>query len=240
MSLTPTNTRMMRDAGLGAGIKLTPTASPFTTVKTNPRSPVKAARAEATLALRTVIGTTTSTANAFDSLPAARCFAYTAGAAAVIATVDDQHNISQRFYRARPTTNPINSSSSVYGGPATPTQNESRNRTAAALREVSLGASPYASPATNDWNDSPNARAWNAREKIRAATCVSFSPDGKFLAVGEVSLDCEVVGHTAFANACADGVQTSCTHLLQLCRCALRHTSHRPVRALVRCQLRSV
>lgn len=199
MSLTPSNVRM-RDATLGAGIKLTPTPSPFTTTKNNPRSPIKPGRAEATLALRTVIGTTTSTANAFDSLPAARCFAYTAGAAAVVATVDEQHNITQRFYRARPTTNPINSFSSVYGGPSTPTQNESRNRAAASLREAGLGASPHASPATNDWNDSPNNRAWTAREKIKAATCVSFSPDGKFLAVGEVSYHHALNRRTAFAN----------------------------------------
>lgn len=185
MSLTP-NARM-RDATLGAGIRLAPTPSPFTTNKNSPRSPVKAGRAEATLALRTVIGTTTSTANAFDSLPTARCFAYTAGASAVIATVDAQHNISQRFFRARPTTNPINSSSSIYGGPATPTQNESRNRAAASLREAGFGTSPLPSPATTEWTDSPNNRAWTARERIRAATCVSFSLDGKFLAVGEVS-----------------------------------------------------
>lgn len=205
MSHTPSNARM-RDATLGAGFKLTPTPSPFTTTKNNPRSPVKAARAEATLALRTVIGTTTGIANAFDSLPTARCFAYTAGAAAVVATVDEQHNISQRFYRARPTTNPVNSSASVYGGPATPTQNESRNRTAATLREAGFGASPHASPATTDWSDSPNNRAWTAREKIKAATCVSFSPDGRFLAVGEVSR-CGLVSRcTAVANTSTDRV----------------------------------
>ncbi|KZM18909.1 uncharacterized protein EKO05_0006689 [Ascochyta rabiei] len=175
----------MRDATLGAGIKLTPTPSPFASAKNSLRSPIKAARAEATLALRTVIGTTTSTANAFDSLPAARCLAYTAGAAAVVATVDAQNHISQRFYRARPTTHPINSSASIYGGPATPTQNESRNRAAASLRDAGLGPSPHATPAANDWSDSPNNRAWTARERIKAATCVSFSPDGRFLAVGE-------------------------------------------------------
>ncbi|KAH6618473.1 WD40-repeat-containing domain protein [Boeremia exigua] len=197
MSLTPSNSRM-RDATLGAGIKLTPTPSPFTALKSQARSPLKPARAEASLALRTVIGTTTSTANAFDSLPTARLFAYTAGTAAVVATIDAQHNVSQRFYRARPTTNPINSSSSIYGGPVTPTQNESRNRAAASIRDASLGASPLASPAANDWSDSQNNRAWTAREKIKAATCVSFSPDGKFLAVGETGYRPRVL---IFSNA---------------------------------------
>lgn len=184
MSLTPSNSRMMSPAW-GGSIKLTPSPSPF--LKSTPlRSPIKPHRAEASLALRQVIGTTASSANAFDSLSSGCSFAFTAGAAAVLATVDDQHHVSQRFYRARPTTNPINPSASVYGGPSTPTQNESRNRTAASLRDAGIGASPLASPA-NDWSDSPGNKTWTARERIKAATCVSFSPDGKFLAVGEVS-----------------------------------------------------
>jgi hypothetical protein len=181
---TPTNSRMMSPA-LGPGIKLNPSPSPF--FKNTPlRSPVKPSRVEANLSLRQVIGTTTNSANAFDSLPTGRCFAYTAGAAAVIASIDGEHKVSQRFYRARPTTNPINPSVSIYGGPSTPTQNESRNRTAASLRDAGFGPSPLASPAAHDWADSPSSRAWTMKEKIKAATCVSFSPDGKFLAVGEV------------------------------------------------------
>lgn len=185
MSLTPSNSRMMSPAW-GGSIKLTPSNnSPF--LKTTPlRSPVKAQRSEASLALKQVIGTTAGSANAFDSLSSGKAFAFTAGAAAVVATVDDEQNVSQRFYRARPTTNPLNPSSSVYGGPSTPTQNESRNRTAASLRDAGLGVSPLASPA-NDWSDSPANRTWTVKERIKAATCVSFSPDGKFLAVGEVS-----------------------------------------------------
>jgi hypothetical protein len=184
MSLTPHNSRMMSPS-LGPGIKLNPSPSPF--LKNTPlRSPIKPTRADVSLALRQVVGTTASSANAFDSLPSARCFAYTAGAAAVIATVDDQHQVSQRFYRARPTTNPINASASIYGGPSTPTQNESRNRAAASLRDAGYGASPLASPALPDWADSPSSKAWTTKEKIKAATCVNFSPDGKYLAVGEV------------------------------------------------------
>jgi hypothetical protein len=184
MSLTPNNPRMMSPA-LGPGIKLNPSPSPF--LKNAPlRSPVKPTRADVSLALRQVVGTTASSANAFDSLPSAQSFAYTAGAAAVIATVGDQHHVSQRFFRARPTTNPINASASIYGGPSTPTQNESRNRAAASLRDAGYGASPLASPALHDWADSPSSKAWTTKEKIKAATCVSFSPDGKYLAVGEV------------------------------------------------------
>jgi hypothetical protein len=187
MSLTPNNSRMMSPT-LGAGIKLNPSPSPF--FKHAPlRSPVKPTRADVSLALRQVVGTTATSANALDSLPSGHSFAYTAGAAAVIATVDDQHRVSQRFYRARPTTNPLNASASVYGGPSTPTQNESRNRTAASLRDAGYGgASPLASPAAIEWSDSPGNKPWTMKEKIKAAKCVSFSHDGKFLAVGEVGL----------------------------------------------------
>jgi len=183
MSLTPSNSRMMSPAW--GSLKLTPNNSPFQ--KSTPlRSPVKPGhRSDVSLSLKQVIGTTTNSANAFDSIPTARSFAFTAGAAAVLATVDDEHHVSQRFYRARPTTNPVNPSASVYGGPSTPTQNESRNRTAASLRDAGIGASPLSSQA-NDWSDSPGGKAWSARERVKAATCVSFSPDGRFLAVGEV------------------------------------------------------
>jgi hypothetical protein len=136
--------------------------------------------------LRQVIGTTTNSANAFDSLPSGSTFGYTAGAAAVIACIDDHDHVTQRFYRARPTTNPINPSASIYGGPSTPTQNESRNRTAVSLRDAGFGGSPLPSPSGHDWAESPSNRAWSMKEKIKAATCVSFSPDGKFFAVGEV------------------------------------------------------
>lgn len=184
MSLTPSNSRM--SPAVGSGIKLTASPSPF--YKATPRaSPVKQARAEVNLSLRQVIGTTTNSPNAFDSLPSGSTFGYAAGAAAVIAAIDDRGHVTQRFYRARPATNPINPSASIYGGPSTPTQNESRNRTAVSLRDASFGASSASSPSSQDWADSPNNKAWTTRDKIKAATCVSFSPDGKYFAVGEAS-----------------------------------------------------
>ncbi|KAF2017418.1 WD repeat protein-like protein [Aaosphaeria arxii CBS 175.79] len=202
MSLTPSNARMMSPAWAGS-IKLTPANSPL--AKNTPlRSPIKTSRGpEATLTLKQVIGTTACSANAFDSLPAANSFAFTAGAAAVVATVDSERNVTQRFYRARPTTNPLNPSASVYGGPSTPTQNESRNRTAASLRDAGIGASPLASPAT-EWADSPSNRTWTAKERIKAATCVSFSPDGKYLAVGETGYKPRVLIFSTAADAPSD------------------------------------
>ncbi|KAF2130891.1 WD repeat protein-like protein [Dothidotthia symphoricarpi CBS 119687] len=202
---TPTNTRMMSPA-FGGAIKLTPSSSPFPK-NTPTRSPMK--RAEVSLALRQVIGTTTNSPNAFDSLSSGRCFSYTAGAAAVVATINEEHHVSQRFFRARPTTNPVNPSASIYGGPSTPNQIETRSRTAASLRDAGSGISPHTSPAPSEWADSPNNRAWSNKDKVKAATCVSLSPDGRYLAVGETGYKPRVLIFSNLPDAPSDTPLTS-------------------------------
>lgn len=95
----------------------------------------------------------------------------------MVVDVDDD-NYSQRFFRARPTAVP------VYGTPAlsyssstpsTPKANDSRNRVS--LRESTYGL--------NDWTESPTSKTWTSRERIKAATCLALSKEGRFLAVGE-------------------------------------------------------
>ncbi|EOD52459.1 putative wd repeat protein [Neofusicoccum parvum UCRNP2] len=66
------------------------------------------------LSLRQVVGSTISSAHAFDSLSDERQIAFTAGAAAVVATIDNDHKITQRFFRAHPTTLAVNTASSAY------------------------------------------------------------------------------------------------------------------------------
>jgi len=136
------------------------------------------------LALKRVIGCSTT---AFDSHPPSRSFAYTAGAAAVVVQLDDDLQITQRFFRARPNAPTLTSTVSSYA-PSTPGNysQETRNRTAASLRDAGIGNiySNNASPFSGE--DSPSSRTWTARERIKAATCLSFSPDGKWIAVGEV------------------------------------------------------
>ncbi|KAF2748938.1 WD repeat protein-like protein [Sporormia fimetaria CBS 119925] len=201
MALSPSNPRIMSPAALAGNIKLHPNSSPY--LKATPmRPPVKPSRPEATLALKQVIGTTTCSANGFDSLPNGHSFAFTAGAAAVVATIEDGNIVSQRFYRARPTANPLNPSASVYGGPSTPAQNESRSRTGNSA-QAGLGVSPIASP-TADWTDSPGNKSWSARERIKAATCLSFSPDGRFLAVGETGYKPRVLIFSTAPDAPSD------------------------------------
>ncbi|KAF2431967.1 WD40 repeat-like protein [Tothia fuscella] len=181
MSLTP------RTSTTPWGLRLTatPSTSPFSS-KTSPSKVSKVSRNDAGLSLRHVIGTTANSANAIDTLPASNCLAFTAGAAAVIAAFDEDLSSTQRFYRARPTAIPLNPSPTVYE-PSTPTNNPSdlRRRTVVSLRDANPGGSPFGTPIGSDANDSPGGKTWAARERVKAATCVSFSPDGKYLAIGE-------------------------------------------------------
>ncbi|WPH04087.1 mitogen-activated protein kinase-binding protein 1 [Acrodontium crateriforme] len=164
------------------GFRPTPTNSPFYT--TPLRSPTKLIKAdEPGLHLRKVIGTTTAASNGFDCRPSTRQFAYTAGAAAVIATVDDDLKIKQQFFRARP-----NVGAATRGGPfpATPTPAESRsNRPLSMVREQGLGGGSPGNTVGRDWSDSPTGKSSTAKDRIKAATSVALSPNGKWLAVGE-------------------------------------------------------
>ena len=107
--------------------------------------------------------------------------------------VDDGSKYSQRFFRARPTAIPLTAAAATAAtasfSPSTPTNtaNDGRNRTVSSLRD---SVAPSFSPATPyaglEWGDSPTSKTWTSRERIKAATCLSISQDGRFLAVGEV------------------------------------------------------
>ncbi|EGR47921.1 uncharacterized protein TRIREDRAFT_62809 [Trichoderma reesei QM6a] len=158
-------------------LKLTPSNSPFLTTR-RPRSPLRGRPVfDSRLSLKRVVGTTCRSPTAFDAVGAS--FAYTAGGAVVVVRVDaDQY--TQRFYRARPNVASLYASPNAPSTPTTtttttPKANDSRNRVAAGYRD-SHGAP--------DWADGM-PRTWTSRERIKAATCLSLSPDGKYLAVGE-------------------------------------------------------
>jgi WD40 repeat protein len=124
-----------------------------------------------------VVGTTCSSPTGFDTIHSS--FAYLAGGAVVVVDVSGEH-YSQRFYRARPAAVPlltVSPTTSTSTPASTPKANDSRNRAAASPRD-----SLYASA---DWPDSPSSKTWTSRERIKAATCLSLSQDGRYLAVGE-------------------------------------------------------
>ncbi|KAI9697220.1 MAG: hypothetical protein M1836_004784 [Candelina mexicana] len=181
----------MYPANSGHALRLTPANSPLS--KHPGTKLYKTMRTDHCLFLKQVIGTTTCSPSGFDCLPSTRSFAYTAGAAAIVSTLDEKLEIIQRFFRARPAAIAVNNTPSAYSA-STPggAPQETRNRTVASLRDAGIGYSPNASP-VGDWGDSPGLKTWTARERIKAATCVSFSPDGRFLAIGETGYNPRVL-----------------------------------------------
>lgn len=167
MASTPTHNRL----------KLTPSNSPF--LGRSSRSPFRSrVSPDSRLSLKRVIGTTCCSPTGFDTFDSS--FAYIAGGAVVVVDVDGEQ-LSQRFYRARPTAIPLYSvpttSQKASQTPSgTPKAGDNRGRVAAGHRESPHGA--------GDWSDS-GSKTWTSRERIKAATCVALSRDGKYLAVGE-------------------------------------------------------
>ncbi|KAI1097700.1 WD domain-containing protein [Jackrogersella minutella] len=157
-------------------LKLTPSNSPYLPhpVRTPHRGRPST---DPRLSLKRVVGTTCASPTGFDTVNSS--FAYIAGGAVVVVDVAGVE-YTQRFYRARPSALPVYSTPSLSYSPSTPTQipkaNDSRNR-------VSLRESTYSS---HDWADThTSSKTWTSRERIKAATCLALSREGRFLAVGE-------------------------------------------------------
>ena len=140
------------------------------------------------LALSRVIGTTTTSPATLDSNSSGNTFAFTAGAAAVLvkAGQSPHHTLSQRFFRARPTALPLNSVPGVSSFSAH-SQKDARGNYSPFGSATSGISSPHSVSNASEWADSPGAnKSWSSRERIKAASAVSLSSDGKLLAVGEV------------------------------------------------------
>ena len=167
---------------LHPALRLTPSNSPFFK-SPSPRSPTKQRTYEEPgLHLNKVIGTTTASGNGFDCLSTSRQFAFTAGAAAVVATVDEDLNVTQQFFRATPGAT-SGTRDGAYGWPGTPTPSEPRYK-ALGRAEQGNGGSPL-SNSTRDWPDSPSGRSTTAKDRVKAATSVALNCNGNWLAVGE-------------------------------------------------------
>ncbi|KAG9257518.1 WD40-repeat-containing domain protein [Emericellopsis atlantica] len=156
-------------------LRLTPSNSPF--LPRPSRSPMRGRSApDSRLSLKRVVGTTCSCPGGFDTVQSS--FAYCAGAAVVVVDIDgDQY--TQRFFRARPSAIPTYPATTFHNAPSTPNgtpkANDSRGR--AAPRDSIYGGA--------DWSDSSGSKTWTSRERIKAATCLALSRDGRYLAVGE-------------------------------------------------------
>ena len=166
-----------------AGLRLTP-KNRFHPTHTPTHTPVKQAREDSglQLILKNVIGTTTRSPNAFDASPAHHTFVCCAGPAAILSQVDENLNITQRLFRARPNASPVNATPSFYN-PSTPPITPARSRQGSPLKEGGYGLS---STASLEYAADSQGLV-KAGNRSRECTCVSLSHCGKFLAVGEVS-----------------------------------------------------
>lgn len=135
------------------------------------------------LSLKTVIGTTTSSPNAFDSDSACHNFVYCAGPAAIISHVHEDLEITQRLFRARQNVLPVNATSSFYN-PSTPPATPNKSTHGSPFKD---GGYANRSGASSEYNpDSPGTG--RIQNRVREATCVSLSRQGSYLAIGEVWL----------------------------------------------------
>ncbi|EFE35844.1 WD repeat protein [Trichophyton benhamiae CBS 112371] len=190
-----------------ASLKITPANSPVLKPASNSRNQYKSTSYLTTLSLQTVIGTTTSSSNGFSYHEPSRSFALCAGSAAVLAELDEDLSVSQRFFRARPTATSVNPVLSFYNPPGPPTTPESRLRPPQASLRLSTSVnSPIFSNSPNaaEWAESIASKSWTSRERIKAVTSVSISPNGRFLAAGETGYNPRILLFSTAKDSSAD------------------------------------
>ncbi|KAG2413317.1 hypothetical protein HFD88_002506 [Aspergillus terreus] len=170
-----------KSAGPGSSLRITPSNSPA--IRPPPRTPNRAPQYQSTLSLRTVIGTTTTTPNGFSSHDQSRSFALCAGSAAVLAELDDNDDVNQRFFRARPSVPSVNPVTSFYNQSTPPTTPDTRKRSFSGIKPGTNSANYNGTPST-EMTDAATPRAWSSRERVKAVTSVAISPNGRLLATG--------------------------------------------------------
>lgn len=199
MATTPL-TAKSKLATPGASFKITPSNSPI--LRPGTRSSSKTSH-QSSLSLQTVIGTTTTTPNGFSSHDQTKSFALCAGSAAVLAQLDDDANITQRFFRARPSATGVNPSTSFYNQSTPPTTPAPRSRSLSHIRSTPHLNISNGSP-SSEAGDAGSPRGWSSRERVKAVTSVSISPNGRFLAVGETGYNPRVLIFSTATDALPD------------------------------------
>ncbi|KAF3189230.1 hypothetical protein TWF225_002986 [Orbilia oligospora] len=181
---------------LPAHLKLTPN-NPINSSTTSlarsihvPKSPLRRSltdtREALGLNLKRMIGTTTSSPSGLASHAPSGSIAFCTGAAVCVVKVDENLHIKSRhFLRARPSASahPSTSAGPSSSVPSTPeAPSSSRIRSSIAARDSGIGFSPireFDSPGKGEEGK------WSVRDRVKAASTVSFSPDGRYIAVGE-------------------------------------------------------
>lgn len=128
----------------------------------------------------------------------------------MLARVDAGNAPSHRYYKARPTAPSVNPPTSHYDN--SPASTPSKRRTSTfPLRK---GQDEHnGGTFGREWSDESGSHTWSARERIKAASCVSLSRDGRWLAVGETGYNPRVLLFSTAEDASSE-IPTSivCDH----------------------------
>ncbi|KAJ6155340.1 hypothetical protein N7470_005906 [Penicillium chermesinum] len=182
-------------------LKITPSNSPI--LRPGSRSLSRSSH-QSSLSLQTVLGTTTTTPNGFSSHDQSKSFALCAGSAAVLAELDDDANVTQRFFRARPSATSMNPTTSFYNQSTPPTTPDTRSRSIQQIRSNPHLNLPNVATPSSDLPENGSPRTLSSRERIKAVTSVSISPNGRFLAVGETGYNPRVMIFSTAKDASPD------------------------------------
>lgn len=175
MSLTPASSRPTQ-LNAASALRLTPQTK---LLPNQPPNKTAHDGAGLSMSLQSIIGTTASSSSGFDCLSKRKSFAICAGSVVVLAQLDVDLNITRRYFRAVPTAVPINTTTTFHRQATPP----GHNRPAGSLRDGMFGSISTVSP-RRETIDSPGKGM--VHQRMKAAKCVSLSPDATLLAVGEV------------------------------------------------------
>ncbi|PYI28537.1 WD40 repeat-like protein [Aspergillus indologenus CBS 114.80] len=183
----------------GSSFRITPTNSPV--LRPSTRSSMhKTPPQQAILALQTIIGTTTNSPRGFSSHAGSNSFAICAGSTVVLAEIDEQNVLQQRFFRARPSATSVNPVTSFYNTSTPPTTPDSRAKTPSGTRSAAQSVL-HGGNAGNELAECNSPRGWSSRERVKAVTSVAISPNGGLLAVGETGYGPRVLVYSTAKGA---------------------------------------
>ena len=158
------------------------------------------------ISLRKVLGSTTLSPAGFDCCSAGSCFALCAGSVAVVSSVSENLEISQKIFRTDARLKVSGSTKSFSESPQYNVAPELGNHNLGSSRSTRRGRKSSLS-VSSDQETSPSKAS--IRGKTRVVSCVALSEDGRLLAVGEVRWSTSVLSFLSLIFA--DWIQS--THI---------------------------
>ena len=190
---------------MNPSLQITPRSSPAPRISSaiSTKSPIKSIREEQQyLLLKQVIGTTVSSNTSVACVSSSRIVAYIAGAVAVVTTIDEEGRSTQHTFRATPSTIGSNLQSQPESPAPARVLQPQRGKLSTNFRESSPGLS-IAGP-FSDVSESPSSRGAALRCRVKPITCISLSPDCKWIAVGETGYRPRVLIYALPGNSTAN------------------------------------